>query len=162
MNRKSIVIKPFKKENQEAVQNLILAGLSEHWGKLNPALNADLNDICTSYADATFLVAWLGDHIVGVGALIPKGNNIGEIVRMSVAENMRRQGIATKILEYICEEAQKLGFTKIVLETTSTWHDVITFYQNFGFQITHRQEGEFGGETHFAYDLSEKTLGANQ
>ena len=55
-----ILIKPYKSENQEAVKSLILAGLAEHWGKVDPALNPDLNNISASYANATFLVycAW--------------------------------------------------------------------------------------------------------
>ncbi|MBC8233103.1 GNAT family N-acetyltransferase, partial [bacterium] len=107
----------------------------------------------SSYANATFLVAWLGDRIVGTGALVPRSEQVAEIVRMSVTADIRRQGIGTKILERLCHEARRLGFQRIILETTSTWHEVIEFYKRFGFRITHHRDGEFGGDVHFALDL---------
>ena len=43
--------------------------------------------------------------------------------------------------------------TAVVLETTTAWHDTIRFYERCGFEITHREEGEFGSDTWFAMDL---------
>ncbi len=152
--KQPISIKPFKSEDQEAVKSLILAGLGEHWGKIDPRLNPDLNDISASYADATFLVAWLDGSIIGTGALVPRSEQEAEIVRMSVATEMRREGIGTKILEQLCQEGKQLGFQRIILEATSTWHEVIEFYKRFGFRITHYRESEFGDETCFSLDLT--------
>lgn len=154
MDVQQILIEPFKSEYQDAVKNLILAGLTEHWGRVDPTLNSDLNDISTSYANATFLVARFEDRIIGTGALVPRSDQVAEIVRMSVAADMRRQGIGTKILEQLCQEAKYLGFQRIILETTSTWNEVIKFYKRFGFHIKHYQNGEFGGEVHFSLDLT--------
>jgi hypothetical protein len=67
-----ITLRLFRPEDQTAVKNLILAGLKEHWGTLDPTLNPDLNDIAQTYANATFLVAWEGDRIIGTGALVPR------------------------------------------------------------------------------------------
>ena len=153
MNTQQISIKPFESEDQEAVQSLILAGLAEHWGEIDPTLNPDLNDIGAYYDDATFLVAWFDGRIIGSGALVPKSNQIAEIVRMSVSPEFRRRGIGKQILERLCQEAKVLGFQRIVLETTSTWSEVIAFYKRFGFRITHHRDGHFGGEVHFALDL---------
>ena len=154
MDAQQILIKPFESEDQEAVQSLILAGLAEHWGEIDPTLNLDLNDIGASYNDAIFLVAWLDGRIIGSGALIPKSDQVAEIVRMSVASELRGRGIGGKILERLCQEAKELEFQRIVLETTSTWSDVIEFYKRFGFRVTHHQEVHFGGEVHFALDLT--------
>ncbi len=71
MDVKAKLIKPFESEDQDAVRSLILAGLAEHGGEIDPTLNPDLNDIRDSYNDATFLVAWLDGRIIGSGALIP-------------------------------------------------------------------------------------------
>ncbi len=49
MDAQQISIKPFESEDQEAVQSLILAGLAEHWGEIDPTLNPDLNDIGAYY-----------------------------------------------------------------------------------------------------------------
>ncbi|MDE2723620.1 MAG: hypothetical protein OXI59_09625 [Gemmatimonadota bacterium] len=81
MDTQQISIKPFEGEDQESVQSLILAGLAEHWGKIDPTLNPDLNDIGAYYEDATFLVAWFDGRIIGSGALNPKSDQVAEIVR---------------------------------------------------------------------------------
>ena len=154
MDAQQISIKPFESEDQEAVQSLILAGLAEHWGEIDPTLNPDLNDIGAYYENATFLVAWFNGRIIGSGALIPKSNQAVEIVRMSVSSEFRRHGIGKQILERLCQEAKEFGFQRIVLETNSTWSGVIEFYKRFGFSVTHHQDGHFGGEVHFALDLT--------
>ena len=146
-----VIILSFQPENQAEVKNLILAGLAEHWGTIDPSKNPDLNDICSTYANAIFLVAWLQDRIIGTGALVPKSNNTAEVVRMSVAANMRRQGIASQILQRLCDHARSRGYQRLVLETTETWHEVIEFYKRFGFQITH----SLNGDVYFALDLSQ-------
>ncbi|MCY3736947.1 MAG: GNAT family N-acetyltransferase [Gemmatimonadaceae bacterium] len=147
-----ISIKPFESKDQEAVRSLILAGLAEHWGQVDPALNPDLNDMAASYRNATFLVAWLDGRIIGCGALVPRSDQTAEIVRMSVASECRRQGIGRAILARLCQEARQSGHRRIVLETTATWDGVIRFYERFGFRVTHRRDGRSGGEVHFALE----------
>ena len=124
MDTQQISIKSFESGDQEAVQSLILAGLAEHWGAIDPTLNPDLDDIGAYYEDATFLVAWFDGRIIGSGALIPKSDQVAEIVRMSVSSEFRRRGIGRQILERLCQEAKALGFQRIVLETASSWLEV--------------------------------------
>lgn len=124
-----ITILPFRSENQTEVRNLVLAGLAEHWGKLDPDKNPDLEDIALTYAEGVFLVAWQDDKIIGTGALVPRSAEIAEIVRMSVAANLRRNGVGRKILQRLCERAKSDGYKRLVLETTDTWHEVIEFYK---------------------------------
>jgi len=142
-------IRPFHSSDQIAAQNLILAGLEEHWGFLDPTLNPDLDDIIGVYGQETFLVAEAGSHIVGTGALIHQTEGVACIVRMSVDKNMRRKGIGRKILSALCDAAKQQGYRQIVLETTSTWGDAIAFYQQYGFQIVETQEGD----THFLLNI---------
>ncbi len=145
-----IVIRAFRPEDQAAAQRLILGGLVEHWGYLDPSKNPDLDDIASAYADATFLLAWRGKELVGTGALVHERDGAARIVRMSVAPHMRRQGIATAILQRLLRQAQAAGYRQIVLETTSTWADAIAFYERNGF----RAIGSHDGDTHFVLDLS--------
>jgi putative acetyltransferase len=144
-----INILPFQSEYQAEVKNLILAGLAEHWGTLDPTKNPDLHDITRTYANGIFLVAWQNNKIIGTGALLPKSNDTAEIVRMSVIPSMRRKGIGRKILQKLCERAKFYGYKRLVLETTETWHEVIEFYKQFGFQVTHYLDGD----VYFALDL---------
>ena len=140
---------PFRPKDQAAVKQLVLAGLAEHWGTIDPSKNPDLNDIAVTYASADFLVAWKDGRIAGCGALVPRPGQVAEIVRMSVAADLRRQGLARRILSRLIEIARERGCRQVILETTATWTGVIEFYLRCGFHITHYQDGD----VYFALDL---------
>jgi ribosomal protein S18 acetylase RimI-like enzyme len=144
-----LAIVAFEPQHQGQVHDLILAGLAERWGTLDPTRNLDLCDIASSYRDADMLVAMLGSRVVGAGACVPRSPTEGAIVRMSVASDLRGRGIGRAVLQTLCARAQAEGRTRIVLETTATWHDAIRFYLRYGFQITHHQDGD----VYFALDL---------
>ena len=137
-----LTITPFHPDDQAAVKQLILAGLVEHWGFLDPTKNPDLEDIAASYRPGTFLVARLDNEIAGTGALIPHQAGTAEIVRMSVAPQHRRKGIGRRILDELLEQAQAQGYRQVILETTDTWQEVIKFYLDCGFHITHYKDGD--------------------
>jgi GNAT superfamily N-acetyltransferase len=145
----NIVVQPFQPKYQSDVKDLILAGLTEHWGTLDPGKNPDLNDIELSYSTGLFLVAMQDNKIIGTGAIVPISEKLAEIVRMSVLPQMRRTGVGKLILVRLCDYARLNGYERIILETTETWHEAIEFYKNFGFQITHHR----GGDVYFSLDL---------
>jgi GNAT superfamily N-acetyltransferase len=144
-----ITLHPFQPGDQAAVKDLVLAGLVEHWGVLDPTKNPDLEDIAVSYQDAVFLVARCQERIIGTGALIPRQDHTAEVVRMSVAADWRRQGIGRMILQALVDHARQAGYTRVILETTETWQEVIAFYLRYGFRITHYKEGD----VYFEYRL---------
>ena len=109
-----IRIRPFRPEDQDAAQKLIVTGLAEHFGFLDPHANPDLDDIASTYAHRTFLLAWQGNELAGTGALIHEEEGVGRIVRMSVASHLRRRGIGTLILKHLCEQARAAGYHQIV------------------------------------------------
>jgi GNAT superfamily N-acetyltransferase len=138
----AIRIEPFRSENQNDAKELILAGLQEHWGSIDPTRNPDLRDIGASYRSGIFLVAWMGQRLVGTGAFVPSGAHTCEIKRMSIAREMRRQGLGRLMLHTLIERARAESFQHITLETTATWHEAIAFYLRNGFRITHYQSGD--------------------
>lgn len=135
-------IEPFQPADQSAVKQLVLDGLAEHWGFLDPTKNPDLDNIAKAYARAIFLVARHDGEIIGCGALLPRSAQHAEIVRMSVKKAWRGQHIGKLILNALCDAARAKGITHIILETTETWSDVIAFYQRNGFAITHHLDGD--------------------
>lgn len=145
-----VIIERFTPADQPAARALILAGLEERWGVLDPSLNLDLNDIAASYAAGAFFVARMGGRLIGTGALLPEDEGMGRIVRMSVDPRYRRCGIGTRILQVLLDEARARGYSTIVLETTETWDDAIAFYLHHGFRIVARHDGE----VHFAMALA--------
>jgi len=145
-----LTIRSFQPEDQTAVKKLILEGLKDHWGTIDPLKNPDLDDIGSYYARGFFRVVVLDGRIVGTGALIPRADSAAEIVRMSVARDLRRRGIGSAILKQLIGDAEASGRRKIILETTSTWSDAVAFYERRGFRPTHVQ----GGDTYFLLELN--------
>jgi GNAT superfamily N-acetyltransferase len=147
-----IVIARLTPADQPAARALILAGLEEHWGWLDPSLNPGLDNILTSYANGTFLVAKIDGEdgeLVGTGALMPVADGVARIVRMSVARAHRWSGVGTRILRALLDEARAQGIHNIVLETTETWDDAISFYLRNGFRLTHHADGDAHFEMKF-------------
>jgi GNAT superfamily N-acetyltransferase len=137
-----IILRPLGYADQPAAKDLILAGLKEHWGWIDPTCNPDLDDLCAVYAEATCLVAQIDGVLVGTGFIVPREPGTAEIVRMSVAAVARRQGIGRRILAQLIAAAVERGFSKIILETTATWQDAVQFYLAAGFRPTHQQDGD--------------------
>jgi GNAT superfamily N-acetyltransferase len=149
-------IRSFAPADQAPARALILRGMAEHWGFVDESLNPDLNDIAANYADDVFLVATQERpersnrsgrlEIIATGALKIRAADTGEIVRMSVAHEMRREGIGSAILKELLAQAWARGLGRVVLETNASWAEVVAFYVRNGFAITHYVDGEFGRE----------------
>ncbi len=139
------------------VRGLILSGLAEHWGPVDPGLNPDLDDMLVTYASGRTVVARDDDgHVVGTGTVVPRSATVAEVLRMSVHADSRRGGIGSLVLTELIETVRRWNLETVVLETSSAWTEAISFYRDFGFRITHLEEGEFGSDTWFALDLSRR------
>ena len=137
-------------DNHAEARQLILTGLADHWGTIDESLNPDLNDMMSSYAGGrTVLVRDQSGTVVGTGTLIRRSSEIAEIVRMSVAKSSRRQGIGRRIVAELIATASRWQVKAVVLETSTTWSEVIDFYQRCGFTITGVEDGDFGSDTWF-------------
>ncbi len=145
----SVVVAPLIAEDNAAVRQLLIDGLSERWGAYDPCFNPDLQAFPQSYSGSLILVAKEGLAVVGTGTLRSISPHRVEIVRMSTASSSRRSGVASAILKQLLEHACALGAQAVVLETTTSWASAIAFYTKHGFARTHEQ----GGDTHFIYHL---------
>ena len=81
-----------------------------------------------------FVVAWLGERAVGCGALRPLAPGVGELKRMFVAGDARRQGIARRILEALETTARERGYEALRLETGTLQPEAIDLYESAGYQ----------------------------
>lgn len=135
---------------------MILAGLGEHWGHVDPALNRDVDDLAATYAAGSVLVACDGEQGVGTGTIVPRGQRSAEIVRMSVAPAYRRTGLGRRLVGVLVEQARSWGMDRVVLETSAHWTDVVEFYLRCGFTQTHFEDGEFGRDAWFEMRLGDQ------
>jgi GNAT superfamily N-acetyltransferase len=146
-------LRDFHEGDQERVRRLILDGLADHWGTIDDALNPDLDDIAVSYAPGRTIVAETDGELVGTGTLMPVEPSVAEILRMSVHASFRRRGIGRALVNELVQTALGWGARKVVLETSSSWTDVVSFYVACGFTITGTQDGRFGEDTWFELPL---------
>lgn len=130
-----IAFREVKPEEVDQARRLILAGLQEHFGFVDKTLNPDLKDIAACYLDRgyPFLVAVKNGRVVGTGALVHVDSRTAQIVRVSVAADQRRQGIARKLVELLLGEAEKRGYARVVVETCKDWQDAVGLYLSCGF-----------------------------
>ena len=140
-------------EFDDAVRALILSGLAEHWGTVDPTLNRDLVDMATNYAPGRTLVALDEGRVVGTGTVIPRDAESAEVVRMSVAPEFRRTGVGRRLVDELVEIARGWGMARVVLETSAQWTEVVQFYERCGFTVTHFEEGDFGRDAWFELHL---------
>lgn len=142
-------IRTMAPNDQPAVRALVLAGLAEHWGDVDPALNGDLDDLARFHPGSITVVAELNGRIVGTGTLAPRGPDVAELVRISVAPDQRRSRLARTIVDQLVERAWADGHDRVICETTSAWTDVVAFWLSCGFVVTHTAESPFGEDTWF-------------
>jgi len=140
-------------DEQEAVRSLILEGLREHWGTIDPALNRDLDDLTTADSDRLVLVATDGPQLVGTGTVVRRDERCAEVVRMSIDAAHRRAGIGRLLIDELVATARRWGCERAVLETTASWTDVVQFYERSGFSLTHFTDGQFGRDAWFELKL---------
>jgi len=141
----AVEICPFRNAYQAQVRDFILCGLSERWGKLDETANPDIDDIEASYGSGNFFVTCSDGRLVGTGGLSAESDSVVRIVRMWIRKDLRRSGIGTRIIQHLLNEAREKKYSRVVLETTSTWSDAISFYQKHGFET----EGYRDGDIHF-------------
>ncbi len=150
---KDLTVRPFERDDQEAVRNLILAGLGDHFDVLDPKFNPDLENIWESYVapgDCFLVVEEIG-RIIGSGALVWESAGVGRIVRMSVSAGRRRQGIGRLLVGKLLAEGSKRGYSTIVVETNDDWHGAIRLYWTCGFKPYDQRDGEI----HMRLELGE-------
>ncbi len=131
----SLHIRPFEPRDQDTVRRLVLAGLGEHFGWIDETRNPDLDDIETNYLkrEHTFIVAEIDGKLVGTGALLTESQNTGRIVRISVSQARRRNGIGRALVTRLLSIARQKNFKQVRVATTPGWHDAIELYRRCGF-----------------------------
>lgn len=149
-----IVIRDFNLPDQPAVQDLVLNGLRERWGEsFDESFNSDLDDIVETYINrgADVVVAERSGRIVATGMLIFERPRQARIVRMSVATQHRREGLARLVVAELVARARCRNVEELQVLTDTPWESAVALYRSCGFV----EVGSDSADTHFAMDLRE-------
>lgn len=73
---------------------------------------------------------------------IPRSDqpHVREIHNLLVGEDFRGNGLGSKLMKSVCEEASKFGIMLLVLVSNENRKNLIRFYKRFGFAVI--QDGE--------------------
>jgi GNAT superfamily N-acetyltransferase len=137
-------VRPFTRTDQAAVRELVLAGLRDHWGTLDPTLNEDVDDIEGHYSrlGGRTVVAEIDGELVGTGTLYRGDGATAILARMSVSGAHRGRGIGKRLVRELAAIARADGYERLECETTDSWQDAISLYLACGFEITDRRDGD--------------------
>ena len=81
-----------------------------------------------------FVVARLGGRPVGCAALRPLEYGVGEVKRMFVEKDFRRQGVAREILGRLETIAAQFGYRALRLETGILQPEAVNLYKSAGYR----------------------------
>ncbi len=86
--------------------------------------------------DGRLFVATEGRRVVGCVALRKISGKICEMKRLYVRPMFRGKGIGLRLAETVIEEARKIGYTRMRLDTTPSMTAAIALYRSLGFKKT--------------------------
>jgi ribosomal protein S18 acetylase RimI-like enzyme len=127
-----------------ALHNLALTLIGAHAG--NGPWDDDLHHIEEVYLQnrGEFMVATIGDQVVGMGGLKKIDRASALITRMRVHPEFQRRGIGRALLEKLEQRARELKFLVLKLDTTVQQVAAQNLYRKNGFiQTDQKQQGQF-------------------
>jgi GNAT superfamily N-acetyltransferase len=98
-------------------------------------IDAELDGLPGEYAPpaGALFVAVDGPHYLGMIGLRPLDGPIGEMKRLYVRPTARGRGLARQLITRLCDEAKRLGYTELRLDTLPMMGDAQAIYESYGF-----------------------------
>ncbi len=117
------------------IEKLLSAHLQEMYKYSPPESIHALDPKALRDTAVTFWAARIDGKLAGCGALKKLGSRYGEVKSMKTDTEHLRKGVAKQLLQAIINEAKKLGYSKIFLETGSheAFQPAINMYEKNGF-----------------------------
>jgi putative acetyltransferase len=140
----SIEIIPFSDEHRSA-----FLFLNEEWlNKYHLMEDHDmviLNDPRKTILDngGEIFLAKFNERIVGTAALMKEHEGVYELVKMTVAPDLRSQGIGNILIDRCIEKAKQLNAEKIILFSNHQLKAALKLYEKFGFNYIPVQNSPF-------------------
>jgi len=135
-------LRPATDDDASQIIDLIAACFADYPGCVMdlPGLDADLPAIASTFHDQNgeFWVVTVGDRIAGCGGYAPVADDWIELKRMYVARNMRRRGIASRLLDCVLAAAARRRASGVLLWSDTRFEAAHKFYSRHGFTQTGR------------------------
>lgn len=151
-------IRPAAAADSPAIRSVISRVLAEFNRTIDTSgKDADLVDVEASYATrgGTFYVVTTADRqVAGTAGLMPiTPAQTAELRRMFLLPQARGRGLGKQLLAMILDDARRLGFRRVRLETSSAMHDARRLYTTFGFKVAPIDNPTYGCDVGMALNL---------
>lgn len=120
-------------------------------GYVRLKLSTDMGDIVGNFMSRPDDCFWVAEvegtaQVVGMVAVMAKQSGkekYGELFRMIIAPEFRRMGLGCRLAQTVLAFSEERGFSKVVLETSSTQKPAAALYKKLGFRlVVELTEGE--------------------
>jgi drug/metabolite transporter (DMT)-like permease/GNAT superfamily N-acetyltransferase len=104
----------------------------------------------------TFLVAYEGDRAIACGGIRALPDGAAELKRMYVVPDARGRGVGRLLLERLENEARRLGYRRLRLDTATSLREAQALYRSAGFREIPDYNGNPAATYWFEKDLVEE------
>jgi GNAT superfamily N-acetyltransferase len=113
--------------------------------------------------DGRLLLGYTNGHPAGIACLKKLTHDIGEIKRMYVRAESRKQGLGRAMITRLIDDAQQIGYQRIRLDSARFMREAHQLYQSIGFMEIEAYEGsEIPIEFQKNWIFMEKQLSSHQ
>ena len=129
-----VEIIPFRAEHGAAFDRLNRAWLVEHglYERHDEAHLAEPERSIIGVGGAIF-VAVLGDEVVGTAATVPHAVGEMEIVKLTVSERARGQGVGRRLIDRCLAHGRRTSIHRVVLVSSTKLAPALKLYVSMGF-----------------------------
>jgi DNA-binding MarR family transcriptional regulator/GNAT superfamily N-acetyltransferase len=107
--------------------------------------------------EGVFLVGRVDGEVMACGGVQRQGRTIGEIKRMWIAPEWRGCGLGVRMLGALEDQARRLGYREVYLDTNGTLLEAIAMYQRSGYHPIERYNDNPYAQAWFAKTLRRRT-----
>lgn len=158
----NITVQPIIIEDNSEIKKVIQTVFIEH-GINRPGtafFDPCLDNMYTHHTGARkkYFVAKENNRIIGGAGIYPTDgldNDTCELVKMYLLQEYRGKGVGRMLIEKCIEEAKKIGYAKMYLETTPELASAISMYEKFNFKYIPQRMGNTGHHSCGTFMLKE-------
>lgn len=152
-----MLIRPIRKEDNEAIARVIRSSLEEFDVALPGTVYTDptTDDLYSLFQNAQskyWVIEVEGEVVGGAGIFPTMGLPSGytELVKLYILESYRGNGLGQRLIELCIQSARIAGYQWIYLETLPELGRAVSLYERMGFEILTNPLGNSG---HFACSI---------